>query len=134
MDKTWYNKLNKSVLTPPDYIFSIVWIFLYLVIFLSFSIYIKEYRDDLDYKLGLLFFIIQLMLNLSWSTIFFKYKNISKAYNILILIIIFVNLTIYYFRKIDVIASKLLIPYNLWLYLALYLNYYIIKNNLNLIL
>jgi tryptophan-rich sensory protein len=134
MDKTWYNNLNKSILTPPNYIFSIVWSFLYFLIFVSFSIYIKQYRDDLDYKLGLLFFIIQLILNLSWSTIFFKYKNISKAYNILILIIIFVNLTIYYFRKIDVIASKLLIPYILWLYLAMYLNYYIIKNNLNLIL
>jgi len=78
--------------------------------------------------------MIQLFLNFSWSTIFFKYKNILKAYYVIILIIIFVNLTIYYFRKIDVKASNLLIPYVLWLYLALYLNYYIIKNNLNLIL
>ena len=134
MDKTWYNKLNKSILTPPNYIFSIVWTFLYFLIFISFSIYIKLYRDNLDYKLGLLFFMIQLLLNLCWSSIFFKYKNILKAYYVIILIIIFVNLTIYYFRKIDVKASELLIPYLLWLYYALYLNYYIIKNNLNLIL
>jgi tryptophan-rich sensory protein len=134
MDKTWYNNLNKSILTPPNYIFPIVWTLLYFLIFISLYIYIKLYRNDLDYKLGLLLFMIQLFLNFSWSTIFFKYKNILKAYYVIILIIIFVNLTIYYFRKIDVKASNLLIPYVLWLYLALYLNYYIIKNNLNLIL
>ena len=35
---TWYTNLKKSKLTPPNYVFSIVWPILYTMIFISFII------------------------------------------------------------------------------------------------
>ena len=45
------------------------------------------------------------------------------------LIIILTIKTYSEFKKIDNMASKLLIPYILWLCLAFYLNLYIVVNN-----
>ena len=77
----------------------------------------------------IIFFGIQLFLNLIWSNIFFKQKNPKLALLDLILIIIFTIITIIQFYKISIYAAYLLIPYILWLLFALYLNVYIVTNN-----
>ena len=40
----WYKNLNKSGITPPNYIFSIVWSILYFLMFISFNYYSKTKR------------------------------------------------------------------------------------------
>ena len=83
----------------------------------------KNYCDPLK------FFTIQLLFNLIWTTIFFKFKNIKLALLELILIIIFTFITIIQFYKISLTATLFLIPYFMWLCFALYLNLYIVINN-----
>ena len=121
----WYKSLNKSKLTPPDFVFSIVWNILYLMITISFIIYIR----DKPTQFGIIFFIIQIILNLSWSPVFFGFKNIKLAFYIIILLVISLFLTIINFYKTNKLSSYLLLPYLLWVLLAIYLNYYIIINN-----
>lgn len=121
----WYKKLNKSSLTPPDYVFGIVWPILYIMIFTS--IILNLYNNN-KYCLNcpITFFILQLVFNLIWTTIFFTYKKILLGLIDLFLVILF---TIIYMTKVNGLSLYLMIPYICWLLLAFYLNLYIYKNN-----
>ena len=77
----------------------------------------------------LVYFIIQLILNLSWTTLFFKYHQVGWSLVSLVLIIVFTLMSIVTFRKYSTLASNLLIPYVLWLCFAAYLTLYIYLNN-----
>ena len=126
--KEWYNKLNKSKYNPPSWIFGVVWPILYMFMIISFII-VKKNEKCKNYCDPLKFFTIQLLFNLIWTTIFFKFKNIKLALLDLILIIIFTFITIIQFYKISLTATLFLIPYFMWLCFALYLNLYIVINN-----
>ena len=122
-----YNKLIKSKLTPPSYIFGIVWPILYLMIFLSFMFYILSSNKKSIYVIIL--FIIQIILNLSWSPVFFRFNKIKIAFIIIILLWLSILGLIINFYKINQLASYLLIPYFIWVTFATYLNLFIILNN-----
>jgi len=125
--KNWYQKLNKSKLNPPAYVFGPVWTFLYLS--MAFFIYNIISINYTKFLLPLVLFSIQLYFNLIWPTIFFKQNNFSKAFNYLIITLVFTILTMIETFKINPKISYILIPYLLWLSLAAYLNYFILKNN-----
>ena len=124
----WYDKLQKSQLTPPNYIFSIVWPILYVLMFISLFKILQTKQCSL-YCTPLIFFFLQLILNLSWTTIFFRYKLIKTALLVLTSILILTIITFIKFKKISIIASYLLVPYIIWLFFAFYLNFYIVINN-----
>jgi tryptophan-rich sensory protein len=122
----WYDSLNKSKLTPPPYIFSIVWPILYFSIFLSLFFYVSSP----DYtSLGLFYFIIQFILNILWPIVFFKFHNITLALFILIFLCLFIFMTLFEFSKTNSTSSLLLLPYFIWSLFALYLNLFIFINN-----
>lgn len=123
----WYKSLKKSNLTPPNYVFKYVWIILYIMMFFSLIKYIRS--SPKPNKLGLIFFTIQLFLNVIWSPIFFKYRDTKKALYILIALWISLMITFNIFYKDNKEAGLLLIPYLVWSSFALYLNYYIMVSN-----
>jgi translocator protein len=125
INKEWYSSIKKSNLTPPNYIFGIVWPILYTLIFVSLIVIFSKGIN----RLGLLFFILQFICNIIWSPLFFKYKKIKLALLDLILTIIFTGLTIYYFYKKSKLSAYLLVPYMIWICFALYLNLFIVINN-----
>ena len=118
----WYDSLNKPFLNPPEWIFTPVWIILYIMIGLSFFLFLKGGMKK-DKRLPLTFFLIQLALNLMWSPIFFDAQNISLAFVVIILMYIFLLLTIITFFKHSKLASILLVPYLFWISFAGYLNF-----------
>lgn len=126
-NKNWYSSLRKSPLTPPSWTFSFVWPILYFMIFLSFYLFFTSSKKLLSY--GFYYFIIQLLLNLSWTTIFFSYKKICFSFIITILLLFFIILTIREFYKINKLSAYLLIPYLIWVIFASYLNSYICFQN-----
>ncbi len=127
-DKYWYSNLKKSCFTPPSHVFGVVWPILYIL--MTISVYnIWKNKKCFPYCSALTFFFIQLIFNLSWSRIFFRNKDIPTALNTIIYMIIFTILTMYKFYYIDINSFYLLIPYLSWIILALYLNWYIFKNN-----
>ena len=66
---TWYTALNKPSFNPPNWIFSPVWITLYLL--MGISLYIAWSKKSRYKKTAIVFFGVQLALNLLWSVIFF---------------------------------------------------------------
>ena len=126
--KEWYNSLKKSKITPPNYVFPIVWSILYTLMGIAFyMIYMN--KKCVGFCIPLIIFLIQLFFNLIWTTLFFKYRLFKLALLDTGLIIIFTIITIKYFYNISKNAAYLLIPYICWLSLAFYLNLYIVIKN-----
>ena len=124
----WYDKLDKSQLTPPKNVFRIVWPILYTLMIISLII-IWNNKKCRPYCSPLNLFFIQLVINLFWTTIFFKLKLPKLALIMIVIILIFSILTFLTFYDISKMGSYLLIPYIMWLLFALYLNVYIVVNN-----
>lgn len=125
---TWYQTLNRSSLSPPDYVFGIAWSILYAMIAVSGWL-IWESRDFPGLKSIKGLYIAQLILNWSWTPLFFSYQLKTLALICLVSIVILVTLLIVKAYKNLISASLLLIPYLLWLLFASYLNFYIWQFN-----
>ena len=125
-DPLWYGNLKKSPLSPPNYVFGIVWPILYAMMFVALFLVLRKVSIT---SKAVLLFAGQLFLNLIWSPIFFQYKLYSVALLDIFLLIIVLGLTIISFYKINPISAYLLVPYLLWLSFASYLNTYIVLNN-----
>ena len=128
MDLTWYNTINKPTLNPPPEIFGPVWAFMYTLIFISFTTFMYA-KTDLNKKQGLTFFLIQLLLNFSWSPAFFYLHDIKLSFIIIVFLLIFIILTIISFYKVSRISAFLLIPYLLWVSFATYLIFELMRLN-----
>ena len=114
----WYRSLPNSVLTPPDWVFHVVWTILFTLMAISaFLVWGKASPR---------WFVTQLMTNMLWSFCFFYLKMPTLSAGILILMLIFLFLNIYSFGKVSKTAGWLLMPTFLWSLFALYLNLYIV--------
>ena len=118
----WYHSLNLPKFTPPDIVFSIVWPVLYLMIFASAVILLKKNTAQ-NKGTAVILFLIQLILNFSWSMIFFGAKDIDGGLVVIFLIWIILAMTVFEFFKISKFSAILLSPYYLWITFALYLNF-----------
>lgn len=125
----WYDNLKKSSLNPPDIVFNIVWPILYILMLTSIIIFYKSYSGNFWVSLGFIFFATQLILNLLWPIIFFKFHKVLLSFFIILAIIFFVILTMNEFMKVNCTAALLLLPYVIWLILASYLNLFIYVSN-----
>lgn len=124
----WFDSLNKPFLAPPDWLFTPVWLVLYVMIFASLVLF---WGDGItkEKRLPLVFFIIQLVLNWLWVPVFFGMENILGGFIIIVVMYIFLWLTIITFFKYSKVASLLLLPYLFWISFAAYLNFgYLVLN------
>lgn len=121
---SYYNGLSLPPFSPPAILFPIVWTILY--VFMGFASYrVKMKNPDPKAKCHL-YYAIQLLLNFLWSIIFFRLKSNFIAFIDIVLLLIFVIATYVEFRKADKIASRLLIPYIIWVVYAMYINFSLI--------
>lgn len=127
-DNNFYQNLIKPDFQPPQWLFKPVWIILYILMGVSLFIVSRHAQSSLKWA-AIALFLIQLMLNLSWSPLFFVYHRIRSALFICILLTITVFFMIIVFSKLSLIAAILQIPYLLWLIFASILNAAIVKLN-----
>jgi len=104
----------KSII--PSWVFPVVWTILYVL--MGYSAYRVNEKEGYVPRV----YITQLIVNLLWSFIFFKFKWFVFAFVWLILLFILVIKMIIDFRKIDKLAGNLQIPYAVWLVVAGVLN------------
>lgn len=120
---SWYAYLIKPSFSPPNYIFAPVWTTLYILMGLSFYLIWNSTAKKKYVKNALLLFIIHLIVNLSWSIVFFTLHQIFFAFITILLLWILVIILIIKFSKIEKKASLLLIPYLAWISFASILNF-----------
>jgi benzodiazapine receptor len=124
----WYSTLNRSLLTPPNYIFPIAWTILYGIIGACGWLIWRFHRFmKLSFIKNL--YITQLILNWTWTPLFFHYHLTALSLIVLCAMDIMVGAIIWLsYRKIKSV-SVLMTPYLLWILFATYLNFYIWQYN-----
>ena len=122
MENLWYARLEKPAFQPPSWVFGAVWAALYALMGLALSVVWNEPPSAKRGKAFQLFFA-QLGLNYAWSPIFFGGRMMEIALLLLGLILLVALMTAKSFRSIRPVAGWLLLPYLLWLCLAVALNY-----------
>ncbi len=122
-----YSQINKPPLSPPGYIFPIVWFILYFL--MGISSYIIYESNSLQKEYALKTYALQLFFNFWWSIIFFRFSLYLFAFLWLLVMIALIALMIYKFYQINRLSSYLQIPYLLWCLFAAYLNFMIYRLN-----
>ncbi len=117
-----YRALNQPPLSPPGWLFPIVWTILYLLMgYSSYRVYTAGKPPALTQRALKLYFA-QLAVNFLWPIVFFVFSWYLAAFFVLIALWILILLTVKAFSAIDETAGDLLIPYLLWVTFAGYLN------------
>ncbi|MBI2449162.1 tryptophan-rich sensory protein [Candidatus Pacearchaeota archaeon] len=120
VNSEWY-LTNKPSLTPPNYVFPIVWNILYFLI--TLSLYFAWIKGNKKEKKNIaILFGINLAANAFWSPLFFALQSPLAAFVALLIILGTVIGIIGYVYKISKISSYLLIPYLAWVIFAGVLN------------
>ena len=114
--------LQKPSLSPPGWVFGVVWTILYTLMGISAAV-VWAAPQTLERSRGLNLFIAQLIVNFFWSPIFFNARAYGLALIWLLILWVLVLLMILQFRKVDRSAAKLQIPYLVWLTFEAYLNW-----------
>jgi len=114
--------IEKPPLSPPGWIFPIVWGILYALLGIGASRIWLSSSSKVRSR-GLNLYIAQLVINFFWSLIFFNLQAFGFALLWLLLLWGLVLWMIISFWTADPLAAKLQIPYLLWLTFAAYLNY-----------
>ena len=115
----WYSLLNKPIFNPPDWIFAPVWTTLYLM--MTLAIWLFWHSSNKDIK-TINIYLAQIVINTTWSIVFFVFHQILFSIFVLILLIILIIILIKKFSKVNLISAYLMIPYLLWCCFALVLN------------
>ena len=122
MDNGWYAALEKPSFQPPSWMFGAVWTALYALMGLALATIWNE-PPSKERNSAIRLFFVQLALNYAWSPVFFGGRMIEIGLLLLVAILIAALLTAKAFRAIRPVAGWLLLPYLLWLCLAVTLNY-----------
>ncbi|WP_265562303.1 TspO/MBR family protein [Sphingomicrobium arenosum] len=124
----WYEALEKPTFQPPAYLFGIVWPILYGLLGLSLSLILASQRTPAR-NAAIALFLLQLVLNFSWSYVFFGAHAIAFAKWHLAAILVIAALAAGRFFKIRPLAGWAMVPYLLWLIFAFTLNSAIVELN-----
>jgi tryptophan-rich sensory protein len=117
-----YKVINQPPLSPPAWLFPLVWTALYLLMGeASYRVY-SSGQDPTQIRKALIAYGVQLFLNFLWPLVFFGGKMYLTAFIVLVAMWVAIVVTMRRFMKLDETAGDLLIPYLLWVSFAAYLN------------
>lgn len=117
-----YKVINQPPLSPPAWLFPLVWTALYLLMGeASYRVY-SSGQDPTQIRKTLTAYGVQLGLNFLWPLVFFGGKMYLTAFIVLVAMWVAIVVTMRRFMKLDEKAGDLLIPYLLWVSFAAYLN------------
>lgn len=119
---TVYDTLEKPPLSPPAWVFPIVWIILYALMGISAFIVYRSDGEPVRVKSALRVYWLQLVVNFSWSIVFFRFQAFWAAAVVLAILLVLVITMLVKFAKIRPAAALINVPYLLWLLFAGYLN------------
>jgi tryptophan-rich sensory protein len=124
----WFDALLKPDIMPPGWMFGVAWTILYILLGAALAI-ILHARGSQGRGAALAFFAAQMLLNYSWSPIFFAMHQTRLALGVILTMLVLASITAWLFARIRKSAGLLMLPYLAWLCFASVLNYQIIQLN-----
>jgi benzodiazapine receptor len=118
---TWYATLRLPAWRPPNWVFAPVWTTLYVMMGVAAWL-VWRAGGWHAHRLALGLFVAQLVLNLSWSLIFFGLHRIGWACVEIVALWVAIAATLAAFWPIRPLAGILLLPYLAWVTFAAVLN------------
>ena len=112
-----YKYLVQPPLSPPSWLFPIMWTIIYLLMGIGYFLYRKDYNNE---KTKIIYYT-QLFINLLWSLIFFVWRLRLFSIIWIILLDIFVIWMIICFMKEKKVSAYLNTIYLIWILFATYL-------------
>ncbi len=119
----WYEGLVKPSFNPPNSLFAPVWTILYALMGISLYLVWREGTNKRNVNHAVIVFFIHLILNVSWSVVFFGLKNIPGSIIVITSLWFSIIYLISRFVRINKTAAALLWPYLAWVTFAGILNY-----------
>ena len=120
---TTFSQLEKPTLSPPGWLFPVVWTILYTLMGISAYLIGTSKIAPIERAKALTLYTYQLTVNFLWSIFFFNFEWYFFSFLWIILLWLLVFLMIRSFYKINKTAAYLNIPYLLWITFAAYLNF-----------
>lgn len=114
--------LNKPPLSPPAWVFPVVWTLLYILMGIASYLVLAADAPKLERSRALRTYILQLFFNYGWSILFFGQGLLFASFVWLLALLAFVILCTVRFFALDKTSGYLLLPYILWVSFAGYLN------------
>lgn len=129
-DNPWFAALEKPGIYPPPIAFPIVWGILYVMMGVALAMVCSAWGARWR-PFAVVAFILQFILNLAWSPIFFAQHDIALALAVIIAMDIAVIGTTVLFWKVRRAAAWMLVPYLAWVLFATVLNWQFLELNPN---
>ena len=117
-----FGMMSKPPLSPPAWLFPVVWTILYVLMGIASYIIWRQGSDKAEVKDAIRYYLIQLAFNFFWSIFFFNFEWYLFSFIWLVALWVLILLTILKFCKISPAAAYLMIPYLVWVTFAGYLN------------
>lgn len=116
-----YGSVNQPPLSPPAWLFPIVWTILFTL--MGISSYIISQSESPYKTRALAIYGIQLAVNFFWPLFFFGLQAYLFSFFWILALLLLIVLMISQFAKISKPAAWLMVPYLLWVIFASYLNF-----------
>lgn len=125
----WYRALKKPSWKPPDWAFGPVWTVILVLAAISAALAWEAATDPGAKSKVLTVLVVNSVLNIAWSGIFFKMKRPDWA---------LVEVVVFWFSILALVvvlggqsalAGWLMVPYLAWVSVATFLNYRIVRMN-----
>jgi tryptophan-rich sensory protein len=124
MDSSWFESLEKPAYNPPSWIFSPAWTVLYLLMIAALVVFVLR-SEGLTRKVGLVVYAINIVANVLWTPLFFRWHLIGVAFLDCLFVAATTWFVIAWFWRSTRLGSSLLIPYALWTSFASVLNLHV---------
>lgn len=117
-----FSQLNKPPLSPPGWLFPVVWTVLYVLMGIASYLVFTSGAPQSTVTLSLRFYFIQLIFNFFWSIFFFNFEWYFFSFFWLLVLWLLIIITTVFFYKTSPKSAYLMLPYILWVTFAGYLN------------
>jgi len=114
----WYRHLTKPSWTPPDWVFPVTWLLLYLCMSLAAARVAAMPGNGI----ALAFWAMQIAFNGLWTPVFFGLRKIRLGMAVVGVLWLSVLCAMLALWQVDLIAGLLFLPYLIWVTIAAALN------------
>jgi len=121
----WYAGLKKPSFTPPNWVFPVVWTWLYVSVAWAAARVAMEPGS----QAALALFSLQIALNTLWTPVFFGARRMRLGFFVICALWLAVAAMGWTFLGHDLLAGLLVGPYLIWVTLAAALNWRVWRDN-----